>query len=277
MAEAAAAVTEVTLTDRPVPWRAWWADVWSHREVFAILARKEFQTRYKRASFGIVWAVAVPVLQGAVMAFVFSRVANERGGSDYGAYVMGGILAWSYFTTTIGAATTSIVDGSGLADKVWFPRVLLAGVPAAANLVGLVISMVVLVAIAPLLNVDLGLRLLLLAPACVLLVAFTTALGLVLSALHVYFRDTRFVVQAALLVWMWITPIVYRKSLLDDIGDWFDLNPMTGVVALFQQAVAPGDEPWQTSVVIAIAVTVVLVVVGVAAQRRYDRLFVDQL
>lgn len=268
---------EVTLTDRPVPWSRWWADVWSHREVFAILARKEFQTRYKRASLGIVWAVAVPVLQGAVMALVFSRLARGRGGDDYAAYVMSGILAWSYFSMTAGSTVTSIVEGSGLTDKVWFPRILLAGVPAAANLVGLGVSMVVLVAAVPVLGADLTPRLLLLVPGCALLVAFTTSLGLVLSALHVYFRDTKFIVQAALMVWIWLTPIVYRKSLLGAAAGWLDLNPMTGIVALFHRAVAPDGDPWVRSVVAAVGVTVVLTVVGLAAQRRYDRLFVDKL
>src|SRR5207244_2639689 len=57
-------------------WYEWFADLWHHREVLSALARKDFQTRYKRASFGVVWAVAVPVIQGAVMAVVFSKVVK---------------------------------------------------------------------------------------------------------------------------------------------------------------------------------------------------------
>jgi ABC-type polysaccharide/polyol phosphate export permease len=271
--------TGFVLEDQPVPWRSWAADVRAHREVFWVLVRKDFQTRFKRASLGVLWAVAVPVLQGVVMAFVFARVLGERagGGDGFGAYVLSGILAWAYFSGTIGTAATSIVDGAGLSDKVWFPRLLLVVVPATANLVGLGISLAVLLALGPVIGVDLDVRILVLVPASALLVAFSVALSLVLAALHVYFRDTRFVVQAALLVWLYVTPIVYPRELLGGVAPWVDLNPMTGVVSLFHEAVGATGDALARPVLISLAVTLVLLAIGLEAQRRYDRLFVDQL
>lgn len=268
---------EITLTSAPVRWGAWWADVWSHREVFNVLARKEFQTRYKRASLGLIWAVALPLLQGAVMAFVFSRVSPAATGDAFALYVISGTVAWAYFTATINTAATSIVDGSGLADKVWFPRIVLAVVPSAANAIGLVVSVLTLVVAVPFLDGELAPRLLLLVPACALLVSFTTSLSLVLSALHVFFRDTKFLVQAALLVWIWMTPIVYRRSAFEGLSRWLDLNPMTGVVSLFHRAVAPDADPWGRAVLVSIGVTAVLAIAGLAAQRHNDRCFVDRL
>lgn len=242
-----------------------------------MLARKDFQTRYKRASFGVLWAVAVPLLQGLVLAVVFSRVARFGGGPGYGAYVFSGIVAFSYFSATLGTGSTSIVDGAGLSDKVWFPRVLLAAVPGAANLISLFVSIAVLIALIPVLDGAAGTQLFLLVPGVVLLVAFTTSLTLVVSALHVYFRDVKFLVQAALLVWLYVTPIIYSKALLGGLARWVDLNPMTGVVTLFHRALDASDEPLARPVAISVAMTVVLAVVGFEAQRRHDRLFVDQL
>lgn len=264
------------LDDRPVPWRHWFADILLHREVFGMLVRKDFQTRFKRASLGVLWAVAVPVLQGLVMAYVFSRVVRTGGGAGFGAYVMSGVLPWSYFGGTIGSGTTAIVDGSGLSDKVWFPRLLLVGVPVASNIVGLLISLVALLALGPLVGLHYGIELLLMVPAAALLIALTFGFAAVLSALHVYFRDTKFVVQAALLVWMYVTPIVYDRSLLGRLEPWVDLNPMTGVVAIFHHAVGH-DDPLLRPVGISLACTVALVAIGLASQRRHDRLFVDRL
>ncbi len=260
----------------PATRRAWWAELLAHREVLMVLARKDFQTRYKRATLGIVWAVAVPLLQGAVMAVVFSRVVSFTTGADFGAYVIGGIMAWSYFAATLSTATSAIVDASSLTDKVWFPRILLVLVPAMANTVGLVISFTVLVALLPVLDAGMGLRLALLAPAMALLIAFTMALSLVLSALYVYFRDVKFLVQAALLVWLYVTPIVYYQDQFDGAG-WLDLNPMTGVVELFRIATVGGDGDWARAVGVTVVTTMLLAVAGVEAHRRHDRLFVDQL
>ena len=272
--------TGFTLDDQPVAWPLWIADIRAHGEVFWVLVRKDFQTRFKRASLGVLWAVAVPVLQGVVMAFVFKLVLGNRVGArgdSFAAYVLSGMLAWSYFAGTIGTAATSIVDGAGLSDKVWFPRLLLVVVPATANLVGLGISLVVLLTLGPFVGLDLGLRLVLLVPASALLVAFTVALSLVLAALHVYFRDTRFIVQAALLVWLYVTPIVYPRALLRGLAPWADLNPMTGVVSLYHEAIGSRGDALARPVLVSLAVTVVLLVVGLEAQRRHDRLFVDQL
>lgn len=267
----------VTIDSSPEGRRAWLAEVWAHREVFAMLARKDFQTRYKRASLGIVWAVAVPVLQGVVMAVVFSKVIELGSRKGFGAMVFAGVLAFSYFAATLTASVTSIVDGAGLTDKVWFPRILLVLVPGFANLVSLGVSLVVLIGALPFLGVNLEPRLLLLLPASALLVAFTLSLSLVVAALHVYYRDVKFLVQASLLLWIYVTPVLYPKSLLGGLGPWLDLNPMTGIVTLFQLASVGGSEPWTRPVAVSLTATLVLAIGGLEAQRRHDRLFVDLL
>ena len=262
---------------RPPSTRAWAAEMWRHRDVLGALARTDFHVRYKRAAFGVAWAVLLPLVQAAVLALVFSRVLSIRGGDGFAAYVLSGVTAWGYFTQTLSTAATAIVEGSGLTDKVWFPRALLPMAPAAANVVGLGVSVVLLVALAPLLGGHVGVELLWLLPGVVLLVAFTTALGMVLSALHVYFRDVRFLVQAAVLVWFYVTPIIYPVSFLGGLRTAIELNPMTGVVALFHAAVIGAEGAWVRSVLVATATTAALVVIAVAVYRRHDRLFVDQL
>lgn len=271
------AVRTLDLDARPPAPRAWVAEMWRHRDVLGALARTDFHVRYKRAAFGVAWAVLLPLVQAAVLAVVFSRVLDLRGGAGFAAHVLAGVTAWGYFTQTLSTSATAIVEGSGLTDKVWFPRALLPMAPAVANLVGLGVSTVLLVVLAPFLGGRAGVELLWLVPGIVLLVAFTTALGMVLSALHVYFRDVRFLVQAALLVWFYVTPIIYPVSFLDGLRWVIELNPMTGVVSLFHAAVVGADGEWVRSVLVATATTAALVAIAVTTYRRHDRLFVDQL
>jgi ABC-type polysaccharide/polyol phosphate export permease len=243
-----------------------------------MLARKDFQTRYKRASLGLSWAVVVPVLQGSIMALVFSHVVPSLRGHGYSAYVMSGMFAFTYFSQTLSVAVTSIVDGSGLTDKVWFPRILLVIVPGVANLVGLVITFAFLLAILPLLGGLYSIHLLLLVPALILLLSFTSALALVLSALYVYYRDVRFLVQAALMVWMYLTPIIYPISLVHSLAPLILANPMTGIVALVHLAtLGTSRGALLVPVLVSLGSTLVLLVIGTEAQRRHDRLFADQL
>ena len=277
-APAAPAGPVLRLTKRPEPLGRWLREMWRHRGVLMELSKKDFRVRYKRASLGVLWAAAVPVLQAAVMAFVFSRVG--RFGDDsysYAVYVLAGMAAWAYVSMAVPASTTAIVDASTLTDKVWFPRAALALVPVVSNLVTLAISVGVVVVAMPLFGEPVAPRLLLLVPAIALLVAFTAALGLLLSALDVYFRDVKFMVQAAVLVWFYLTPVVYPPSVLGGAGRWIQFNPLTGIVGLFQHAATGAPVPSATAVVMSVVATLVVLVWGVVYHRRHDRLFVDQL
>jgi lipopolysaccharide transport system permease protein len=269
------------LGPEPATRPAWLATMWDHRQVIYVLARKDFHVRYKRASFGVAWALAVPALQATVLIVVFSRLIRPIGhGVPYGAYVLSGIFPWTYLSTTLPPGSTSIVDGVGLTDKVWFPRAILPLIPCLSGLVGLMISMVLILIGAPLLGSPPTLSLLLLIPACLLLVMITMGICLVSSAMQVYFRDVRFIVGAAMMVWMYATPIMYPESAIGHLAKFTDLNPMTGVITLFHLAVvgqAASNRSWHWSVAFSVAVTAVLLAVGLEVQRRYDRVFVDLL
>ncbi|MEQ1787825.1 MAG: hypothetical protein ABL966_12290, partial [Acidimicrobiales bacterium] len=77
------------LDGRPGRLGAWAGEMWAHRQVLRVLAVSDFHVRYKRATLGILWAVAVPLSQAAVLAVVFSRMVRvEIGGSSYAAYVL---------------------------------------------------------------------------------------------------------------------------------------------------------------------------------------------
>jgi lipopolysaccharide transport system permease protein len=258
------------------PRREWLTSMWEHRGVILVLARKDFQTRYKRASFGVLWAVLVPLLQASVLIFVFSHFVHAKGIS-YAAFVLSGILSWSYFAMVLPAGTTAIVDGTTITEKLWFPRAILPLIPCISNLVGLGISMVILLIGAPLVGAHPDLHLLLLIPACLLLVVFVMSLTMALSALQVYFRDVRFIVYAALTVWLYATPIMYPKARVGSLAPWLDFNPMTGIISLFHVAVIGRDGSWIRALVVSLISTAVLLVVAMEAQRRHDRLFVDLL
>jgi ABC-type polysaccharide/polyol phosphate export permease len=169
------------------------------------------------------------------------------------------------------------VDAADLTDKVFFPRAVLPLVAPTANLFTLAISTVILVVALPIVGEPLDLRLLLLLPAVLLLCAFTAAVGLALGALYVYFRDVKFMVQALLLVWLYVTPIVYPPSALGSAAGWLDFNPLTGIVGLFQLAAVDAPVPSARALVVSVVFTVVITVVAIVAHRRHDRLFVDLL
>jgi homopolymeric O-antigen transport system permease protein len=267
------------LDNRPESLGRWLGGLWRYRGVLVALARKDFRVRYKRASLGILWSVAVPLFQTAVLVFIFSRVGNFGRGAaySYAGFVLAGMVPWLYVSSSLQSSTTSIVDASSLTDKVFFPRAVLPLVTPCANLVTLAISTVILLVALPIVGQGWAPHLLLLIPATVLLSAFTAAVGLALGGLYVYFRDLKFVVQAVILVWLYVTPIVYPASALKGAGPWLDFNPLTGIVGLFQRAAVDAPAPSTRALVVSVVTTIVVALVALVGHRRHDRLFVDLL
>jgi len=267
-------VLEGELTPLPQLWR----ELWQSRELIAILARKDFYVRYRRASLGLLWAVGLPLFQALVLAVVFSRVVRVHTGSNFAVFVLTGMVGWTYFSNTLSVASTSIVEGSGLSTRIYFPRAVLPLVSVIANLYGYVITLVITLVLCPLLGVGLGLHSLWLVPATALAVAVTAGACLVTSALHVYFRDVRYIVTAAVIGWFYLTPVFYPLSLVHGVLRAVVMaNPLTGVVELMRAATAGADSDWATTVFVSVIWTLFLLGAGASLHRRFNRVFTDLL
>jgi len=256
------------------------AELWAGRELMIILARKDFQVRYRRASLGIIWAVALPLIQTVVLAVVFSRVAHIRAipHVNYLMFILSGMTPWMYFSLALPAGSTAVVDGSDMASKVYFPRALLPMSQLVTALYGFAITVAILLVFCPVMGVHLGVVALLVLPGTLLMVSVTCGFVLVISALHVYFRDLRYMVSAALLVWMYATPIVYSANSAPRIlRGAIDLNPMTGVVDVFRAATVGHVGPLLVPVLISVTWSLALSGAAMFLHCRFNRVFADLL
>lgn len=253
-------------------------DIWASRQLVRMLARKDFFVKYRRASFGLLWAVLLPLFQAAVLSYVFSKVVRVETDVPYAVFVFPAYAAWSYFAQTLIPASTAIVDNSTLSNKIYFPRAVLPLTNILASLYGFAFTVIAVLLVCAGFGVNPGWRILLLLPATVLLVALTASLSLVLSALHVYFRDVRFLLQAAMSVWLFVTPVLYPLERAPG-GSQAVLraNPMTGIAQLFRASVTGEETGIGPSVLITVAWVVVAATAAALVHRRYNRVFSDLL
>jgi lipopolysaccharide transport system permease protein len=273
-----APTTGFRLTAKPEPLRLFLGNIWRSRELLRMLARQEFFVKYRREAFGFLWAVGLPLLQAVVLAVVFTKIIKIHTSTSYPVFVFAGMLPWTFFSACVSSASTAIVDGQGLATKIYFPRAILPLVTVQAAFYGFVPSIVILVAMALVLGATVGVVTLYLIPATILILLLSSAFALVLSALHVYFRDVRYIVGAAIFVWFYATPVLYPLDLAPHfLRRALEINPATGVVELFRASIGGADKGWPTTVLVSLAWLVGLLTIAVALHRRFDRLFVDPL
>jgi ABC-type polysaccharide/polyol phosphate export permease len=188
------------------------------------------------------------------------------------------MATWTYFTATITAGSTSIVDNSNLTNKIYFPRAVLPLVQARANLYSLAINVVLVIILALGFGQHLDAHLLILLPAAVLLVLLCSVAVLTLAALHVYFRDIRYIVQAVFTGLLYLTPVfVPLQRYPSALRNIVLINPATGVAQLFHLALDGTASDWPTAVGVTAAWTVVLGIAAVLLHCRSDRVLADLL
>lgn len=254
----AVAVSSLPLerVNAPLPfWRGFPAsvrDIWAYRELLGQLIRKELKVKYKDSVLGFFWTLLRPLLQLVVYSVAIGYFLGARLQiPEFGIYLFTGLVAWSFFADVVGGCTGSIVGNAGLINKVYFPRELFPLSVVGAAVVNFVLQLSVLVIAYVVTWSWPDPRNLLLVPVALLVMAlFGLALGLVLAAANVYLRDMTYLVEVGLLLWFWMTPVVYAWSMVSEkltgdlawLGHLYLANPMTNVVLAFQQALWPGGQ-----------------------------------
>lgn len=275
-----------TLTGPGTPPRRLLREVWEARTLINVLARKDFYVRYRRTRLGLLWAVALPVVQATVLALVFSSVvrtdrpqaAGVSGSGSYAVVVFAGMVGWSFFNAAFTAGSTSVVDSADLAKRIYFPRIVLPLIAVTTALYPLLVTLGILLVLTAAIGGGLGLATLWILPAVLLDVLLVTGLSVFFSAAQVYVRDLRFAVQAATAVLFFLTPVMYSaKAVPPALRHVLELLPAGGPVELFRHSVGGADPTLWTFVAVSLGWAVVFGGLGFWLHSRRDRVLMDTL
>lgn len=255
-------------------------EIWTFRELLWTLTLRDIRVRYKQTAIGIAWAVLQPFMTMVVFTVIFGGLAKlPSDGKPYAVFTMAAILPWQFFARALTQGSMSLVSMGGMLSKVYFPRLLAPLSSILAGLIDLAIAFVILVALLLWYGIMPGWAVLTL-PFFILL-AILTALGvsLWLSAINVHFRDVQHTLPFLAQIWMFVTPVVYSRSLVPE--EWqmlYMLNPMAGVVEGFRWALLGGQAPPDPAqMAVSIVVILVMVVSGLFYFDRAEKNFVDRL
>jgi ABC-2 type transport system permease protein len=220
-------------------------DIWQRRELLGNLVRKELKVKYKDSLLGFLWSLLLPLVQLAVYWLVIGKFLSGGAVPVYGVFIFCGLAVWTLFSEILSSATNSIVYNASLVKKVYFPRELFPLAAVGAALVNFMFQMVILVLGMTYAGVTTGkwpdlAELPLPVLGLVALVLFATAIGILLAAANVYLRDIQHLIAIVLMVWFWLTPIIYSVNRVADylpkgLYDIYLLNPMATVVFAFQR------------------------------------------
>ena len=257
----------------------YWHDLWRFRELFYFLAWRDILIRYKQTVIGIAWAVVRPFLTMVILTVLFSRVAKltSTGSAPYALLVMGGMLPWQFFSTSLSGSSESVVGNANLVSKIYFPRLI---VPASAVITSFVDFLITLVLMALMMVWYRFLpdwRLLLLPLFAALSFACAIGVGLWLAALTVKYRDVRYVIPFIVQFGLYVSPVGFSSSVVP--AKWrllYSLNPVVGIIDGFRWSLLRGQSPlWWPSIVASVLLTSLFCASGVWYFRRTEKGFAD--
>jgi len=215
------------------------------------LVAKDLKVRYKRSVLGFAWFLLKPLFSMVVYYFVFTRILRFGGAiPHFSLFLLTGLLPWNFFSSSLSASTTSLLDNHRLIRSIYFPRMALPAAEVAANLVHLLLALAVLEVILVIFGHYPGISIILILPALVLLTMMTVGIGMLLSIGNVFYRDVKQFVEVLLLAWFYASPIIYP---LDSIGvdiiqsdklvAILKFNPVAGFMEIMHSIFYAGDWP----------------------------------
>lgn len=252
--------------------------LYRYRSLLKSLVLKDLKLKYRGSVFGFLWSLANPLLMIVVYTLAFTFILGIRS-EMFVFYLMLGQLAWTFFASSAMMSTGSIVDNGGLLRTVLFPRAIL---PIATVLFNFAQYLLTIAVFLPLMfawyRIPLVEPMILFPVVLVLHVAFTIGIALILATATVFFRDTRHLVEVALAVLFWMTPIVYELGRVPErLRLLILLSPMSPFVVAYQKLFFFREWPEPTLWLVAVTYAIGAFVIGVALVLAFEDRFTEQL
>jgi len=237
-------------------------DTFKYRDLIYQLIRRDIVTRYKRSALGVVWTMLQPLGMMFVMAIVFSTLFHQVEG--YVAYLLSGLIAWTFFSQTTSAAIFQIVWGGALIRKIYVPMTSFCISAIGTGLVNLTLSIIPLLLIMLVIRRPVTWAFLFIPIPILLLMAFALGVSLILSTLTVYFPDVREMYQIIIQAWMYLTPIMYPADILPKAYRFWilNLNPMYYLISMFRIPIYQGTLPPSEIMIPGALISLVTLLIG---------------
>lgn len=267
----------------PTPPSQWGGvgEVWLHRRLLLAFVLTDLKNRYVGSSIGFFWTVVTPLLELVTYTFVFHgligvRFQPEGDWVHYALFLFCGMVTWLGVSDAVVRATPSIKENAHLIKKVNFPSIVLPAHMVASAMLNQSLRLFVLIVFVGIMGPGLSWHLLLIPPLLLLQHVFTLGLGLFLSTMNVYFRDTAHWVNAGLLLWMFVTPIFYPAAVYPKrFILLLQLNPLAHMVGVYQELILNQRLPHPHSLLVTAILALFSVLVGYSIFSYHRERFAD--
>ena len=244
-----------------------------HQFLFQQLVHRDFTKKYKRTVLGVAWSVLSPLLTLLVMNLIFGTLL----GSDiehYTIYLFSGQLVFSFFNESTNEGMTSLLNNAEIFTKVNVPKYMFLFSKNVSSLINFGITLCIYFLFVLINGIPITWKFVLLLYPIACLVVFNVGVGLILSAVYVFFRDIQYLYGIFTMLLMYMSAIFYSIETLPQIGrNLFLLNPVYVYIRYFRKIVIEGTVPSLWFHLIAAGYALIAFAVGFFIYKRKNHSF----
>ena len=254
-------------------------ELWEYRGLFFFLIRRDIKLRFQQTVIGFLWVVLQPLIQMLIFYVILGVLINvPTNGIPYPIFFLSAFVVWQFFTQVVNNSAFSLVGNIGVIIKSYFPRLALPLSTIANALIDFGVSFLVLQVFLLIdKNYPITYRYLLLPVLLVITIIFSSGVGLLFGALMVVFRDTKNLLNFILMMWMYVTPIMYPITIVPEKYRIFIyFNPLTSLVDAYRWVfLGRGDLPRISFLSISILIATLIWFGGAIAFRAMENKIAD--
>ncbi len=245
--------------------------------VLWVLTRTEFRARYRAQALGIIWSILNPLVMMAIISLIFTQVFRSAE-KHFPIFLLIGLLVWQWFTASVTTGTAVFVANADIIKRTIFARALMPVSTVLSFGINFCLESLVLLVFIPIFPGAFCLSWALLLVPVYLVLAFLVMVGLTLatSVLNVIYRDVSYLVNTALLLLYWMTPLVYPLSVIPyPYRVILQVNPIAGILTALRAAIMHGELPSALAWGGMILPTALTLLIGWRIFRHYEHMVLD--
>ncbi len=237
------------------------------------LVLRDLSLRYRGSALGFAWTLLNPLLFMAIYTLVFA-VYLRVDIVNYPAFLLSGLVPWSWLAGALGQGTSSIVDGRMYVGKTLFPMQILVIVPVLSNGINFIFSLPILFLFVIVLHVHLGPSLVMLPLIILIQGAMVLGAATLAATFNVFYRDLQQLILYILTVLFYMTPIFYIPSLVPEKFQFLIVwNPFAALIACYHAILYAGTFPSINDLVFSLVFSILLLGVARGCFVRYREAF----
>ena len=252
-----------------------------YRELLMVLIRRNLKRRYRGSFLGIYWSLLNPLVMTGLYTAIFGATFAQYYDNSALNYVLAaftGLIVINFFSSSTAQALASVVENGGIVNKIRLPLFIFPLATIGANVFQLLMGAFPLLVVITLILSQNPINVAALLLPIIGLILVCTGVGMLMSALYVFFRDLSYFYELLTFL-LWISsPIFYPVEIVpESVSRFLVFNPILPIIESIRQISLSGDLPDLTLIAHSLISGTIVLTVGIIAFSSWRSQFMDLL